>query len=760
MVFKPGGKPYTYEIIREAGENVLYVNYFGSYTLPDIARDALTMARAFDLLLENPNVSKIVFVQFKNYVYDLPQLSFIFEFIALYNYLINQIQIFSPRVLSPFTCKICLGRKQDAMRYLFLTLIKRDPISCYVELKRLIREEKLNKGKTGCTEICENHYLMLLEKIRELFEKTKIIMSLKEKLEGYKVGSRKFYDEFFKPIILPNFVFTKLITALPEQAEIIEEYEIGDPSDKAYVTILRLPESTKYFYHLTPSEYVLEENYANLVNLARNVLIEHQPKQEEFTDPARIRQIFFNISRDLLSELAQERGIKISYRQLIKLSRILVRSTIGFGILEILLQDDRLQDIVVNAPSPQNPIFVRHQDYDECDTNIFLSQEDTNSWAAKFRMISGRPLDEANPILDTELEIENAKARVAIIQQPLSPYGLAYAFRRHREKPWTLPLFIYNKMINPLGAGLLSFLVDGARTMLIAGTRSSGKTSLLGACILEIMPKYRIVVVEDTLELPVDSIRKLNYDILRMKVRSALVRETTEVSASDGIRTSLRLGDSSLIVGEVRSEEALALYEAMRVGALANVVAGTIHGASPYGVFDRVVNDLKVPATSFKATDLIMIANPIKSPDGLHRWRRVLQLTEVRKHWQQDPSLEGGFVDLLKYDVASDELKATPELVNGESEIVKAIAANVKGWAGNWDAVWDNIMLRAKIKEMLVDYGRKLNALNLLEADFVVKANNAFHRISDEVREEVGLPLSKYVLPKFEEWLKSEIKKI
>jgi len=69
---------------------------------------------------------------------------------------------------------------------------------------------------------------------------------------------------------------------------------------------------------------------------------------------------------------------------------------------------------------------LRHQDYEECSTNILPSQEDVDSWAAKFRMISGRPLDEANPILDTQLEIGNVRARIAIIQRPLSPdwFGL------------------------------------------------------------------------------------------------------------------------------------------------------------------------------------------------------------------------------------------------------------------------------------------------------------------------------------------------
>jgi len=758
-MFLPNQKTFSHEIRKEGKENTLYINFFGYFGLPDIAMDSLAMEKVFDMLLENPNITKIVFVQFKNYVYDFPQISLIMDFVNAYNYLINQLQIFSISTLAPFTCKVCIGRKQNVMRYLFLNLLKRDPISCYVELKRIIREERMSKGKTGCSSICENHYISLLEKIKEILENTKLISQIKDRLDGYKVGSRKIYGEFFKPIIQPNFVFLKLISSYPKDAEIIEEYDIGEIYDKAHITILKLPLSTKYFYHVIPSEYLLDEIHTNLINLARNVLIEHQPKEEEFTDIEKIRQVFFNISRDLLNELASDKNIKLSYRQLIKLSNILVRNTIGFGILEILLQDERLQDIVINPPPHKNSVFVRHQDYDECDTNIFLSEYDLESWAAKFRMISGRPLDEANPILDTELILGKARARVAIVQQPLSPYGLGFGFRRHREKPWTLPLFISNKMLNSFAAGLLSFLIDGARTILIAGTRSSGKTSLLSSLMLEIMPKYRIIVIEDTLELPVDSLRDLKYDILRMKVRSALVGETTELSAADGIRTSLRLGDSCLIVGEVRSEEALALYEAMRVGALANVVAGTIHGASPYGVFDRVVNDLKVPATSFKATDIILIANPIKSPDGLHRWRRVLQLTEVRKHWKNDPMLEGGFVDLLKYDVDADELKPTPDLINGESEVIKAIASNVRGWAGNWEAVWDNILLRAKVKEEIVNAAMQTKNPDLLEAEFVVKANNAFHNICDKVKEEIGLPLQKYVLPKFKEWLKEEIKK-
>jgi type IV secretory pathway ATPase VirB11/archaellum biosynthesis ATPase len=748
---------YSHDVKREGGEDVLYVNYLGAPFVPSIADSSEVMAKTMDILMENPNVSRIIFVQQKNYNYDLEETSLLIEISQLYTYFVKQEKILSREKIG--NIEQFFSQRYNSL-FTFLLLLRQDPLSAYAEIKKILINARLFLEKLSSKyKIDQAGYIIFLERISSLLENTVLIQKAIPYLSDYQKGSREIYVRIFRPDVIPNFTFTRLVSDLPEDAEIVDQYEIsGESYDVSIVTILRKKEEPKLIYHLIPPENSLSEDYSELLNTARKVLIEHQPKAEEFTDTERTRQVFFNISKDLLQDLAQNKKIKINYSDLNKLAIILVRHTIGFGLIEVLLQDKKLQDISLNAPISMIPVFVRHQDYDECISNILPSQEDVDSWAAKFRLISGRPLDEANPILDTQLEIGKIRARIAIIQRPLSPDGLAYAIRRHREEPWTLPLFVKNKMINPFTAGLLSFLIDGSRTLLVAGTRSSGKTSLLGSLMLEIIPKYRIIVIEDTLELPVESLRNLKYDILRMKVRSALLKTTTEVSSDDGIRTSLRLGDSCLIIGEVRSVEAQALYEAMRVGALANVVAGTIHGASPYAVFDRVVNDLDIPATSFKATDIIAVANPIKTPDGLHSWKRLVQLSEVRKHWQKDPLEEKGFVDLLRYNVEKDELEPTEDLINGDSEIIKDIASNVKGWAGNWDAVYDNILLRAKIKKEIVNAAEKIKNPQILEAKFNTDANHAFHRISDEVRKEVGLPVSEKVFPAWQKWLNQKIK--
>ena len=753
------GKIYSREVKREGGEDILYINYLGAPYIPSIADSGEVMARTIDALTENPNVSRVIFIQQKNYNYNLEETSTLLEIAQLYTYLVKQEKILSREKIG--SIEGTFTQRYNEL-FTFLLLLKQDPISSYAEIKKILINARVLLEKINPRfRLDQSGYIIFLEKILSLLENTALMQKAMPYLSDYQKGDRDVYSRILNPDVIPNFTFTRLVSDLPEDAEIVDQYEIStEEYDTSLVTILRKKDEPKLIYHLIPPENSLNEDYSDLLNTARKVLIEHQPKAEEFTDTERTRQVFFNISKDLLQDLAQTKNIRINYADLNKLATILVRHTIGFGLIEVLLQDKKIQDISLNAPISMIPIFIRHQDYDECTSNILPSQEDIDSWAAKFRLISGRPLDEANPILDTQLEIGKINARIAIIQRPLSPDGLAYAIRRHREEPWTLPLFVQNKMLNSFTAGLLSFLIDGSRTLLIAGTRSSGKTSLLGSLMLEIIPKYRIIVIEDSLELPVESLRDLKYDILRMKVRSALLKTTTEVSADDGIRTSLRLGDSCLIIGEVRSLEAQALYEAMRVGALANVVAGTIHGASPYAVFDRVVNDLNVPTTSFKATDIIAVANPIKTPDGLHSWKRLVRVSEVRKQWQKDPLEEKGFVDLLSYNVEKDELEPTEDLINGDSEIVKDIASNVKGWAGNWDAVYDNILLRGKTKKEIVDVANKTKNYKILEAVFNTQANHAFHRISDSIRQEIGLPLGERVFPEWQKWLNQEIKKI
>ena len=71
----------------------------------------------------------------------------------------------------------------------------------------------------------------------------------------------------------------------------------------------------------------------------------------------------------------------------------------------------------------------------------------------------------------------------------------------------------------------------------------------------------------------------------------------------------------------------------------------------------------------------------------------------------------------------------------------------------------NNVLLRANIKKEVVNMAEKLKNPRLLEAEFTVLANDAFHKISSKVRAEIGLPLSERFFPEKEKWLNTQIKK-
>ena len=739
----------------EISENKLLVNCSGiDITFFTIEDSAEMMEFITDRLSQIKTIESIVITKGRDYEYDYGQVKLLYEIVDIYERLTRRFRVDQPVNDIELRNHLSISQKLEKFSEI-LKLIRRDPIYAFKKAKRMriLLQIELDKKKDILTKsLLQNH----VEKIISELKKSRIIQEFVNEVDLIKPGDRTPYRKIFRPIIRPVFMDSKFFVLPPRGSIRIEKYEIQKGIE---VEIYKVPGKIRLVYYLKAPEFFLNEEENMILQKARVFIAENRPPEAEGLDLEASRDFFYKLGKETIERIASESGIYLTEDKIEQLTNILVRYTAGFGLLELLLADEKITDIYINSPVGLTPIFIQHADFEECETNLYPSKEDAESWATKFRLYSGRPLDEANPVLDTELIVPGGRARVAAITKGLSPEGLGFAFRRHRDKPWTLPLFIKYKMINPLFAGLLSFVVDGGRSLLIAGGRGSGKTSLLTAMMLEIMKKYRIVVIEDTLEIPVPYFRKLGYNITRLKARSVITRVESELPAEEALRTALRLGDSVLIIGEIRSKEALALFEAMRIGALAHTVAGTIHGESAYGVFDRVVNDLGVPTTSFKAADLIVLTANLKTADGLRRFKRVVEVTEIRKHWSKDPLKENAFVPLLVYNSKKDELRPTDTLIHGESFVINEIAKRVREFYGNWDLVWDNIMLRAKIKQTIVDYSEKYNMPEILEADYVVEANDMFHYFSEEVKNEIGRLDSKEIFKRWDEWFRKRIGK-
>jgi len=286
-------------------------------------------------------------------------------------------------------------------------------------------------------------------------------------------------------------------------------------------------------------------------------------------------------------------------------------------------------------------------------------------------------------------------------------------------------------MLSADAAGLLSFLVDGQASLLIAGSRGSGKTSLLTALVLEIPQRFRILTIEDTAELPVDQLQHLGYKIQSLITKSISADSVSaEVEPTDALRTALRLGESVLILGEVRGVEAKVLFEAMRVGAAGNLILGTIHGSTTRDVYERIIYDIGVPATSFKAVDAVVITAPIRAEGGVERKRRVVQLSEITKTgWSAQPDPDKVFQDIMIYDTSRDTLQATDLVDMGQSQVLGQIA---KKWGITVEKALQNIRLRTVIKQLLDEISA--SHPELLEAPANRDANNMFWMLLEENR--------------------------
>jgi archaeal flagellar protein FlaI len=112
----------------------------------------------------------------------------------------------------------------------------------------------------------------------------------------------------------------------------------------------------------------------------------------------------------------------------------------------------------------------------------------------------------------------------------------------------------------------------------------------------------------------------------------------------------------------------------------------------------------------------------------------------------------------MEYSSKTDRLEPTDTLLNGESEVLNRIASFVKEWASDWNAVWENIRLRAKIKQTMVDAAIKLKTTDILEAEPVVRANSMFHVLQEQVKDEVGTTDAKLIFERWLEWYKTQVK--
>ena len=389
--------------------------------------------------------------------------------------------------------------------------------------------------------------------------------------------------------------------------DIVERYWLAPPF--SYANIFRKDAITLGYEIVEPKVtekelVVLEETFEQL---RATLIYDTARKRGEFgLDPDLIRRVI----RSFYPEIADDRLEVLVY--------YLQRNFLGYGKLDPLMNDDRIEDITCNGP--EIPIFLYHRRYASIQTNCVFDGEDLNKFVLKLAQKADKQLSLSTPLIDAALP-EGSRAQITY-SDIVSSRGSSFTVRKFRAEPMTPISLIEN---NTYDADLMAHIwlaVESRKSMIISGGTASGKTSTMNAVSFFIPPVAKIVSIEDTREIQLPHI---NWLPLRTR-ESANVSGTGNVGMFHLLKAALRQRPEYIIVGEVRGEEAQTLFQAMNTG---HTTYSTVHAGNVRETVNRLTHEpINVPVAMFNALDLILVQSLLY--DGGRGFRRCLSLNEIQ----------------------------------------------------------------------------------------------------------------------------------
>ncbi|MFO0752426.1 MAG: CpaF family protein [Thermodesulfovibrionales bacterium] len=274
--------------------------------------------------------------------------------------------------------------------------------------------------------------------------------------------------------------------------------------------------------------------------------------------------------------LSEEKNvIPLNARERESIFEEIVDEVLGYGPLEPFLRDSTVSDILVNT---YRRIYVERRGKLEPTDARFKDDTHLRRIIEKIVSAVGRRIDESSPMVDARLP---DGSRVNAIIPPLALDGPVVSIRRFAVDPLELDDLISLKTLHPELGELLRGIVRARLNVLISGGTGSGKTTFLNVLSRFIPPDERIVTIEDSAELQLKQ-----EHVVRLETRPPNVEGRGEVTQRDLVRNSLRMRPDRIIVGEVRSAEALDMLQAMNTGHDGSI--STIHANSPRDALMRL----------------------------------------------------------------------------------------------------------------------------------------------------------------------------
>ncbi len=297
-----------------------------------------------------------------------------------------------------------------------------------------------------------------------------------------------------------------------------------------------------------------------------------------------------------------------------------VYEVVGLGPIEPLFRDPSVTDILVNGPKD---IYIER--HGRLSRALTAFRDDGHLLAVIDRIVSrvGRRVDESSPMVDARLP---DGSRVNAIIPPLAVDGPVLSIRRFGADITATRLIELGTLTEDI-VNLLAGCIRARLNVLISGGTGAGKTTLLNALTSFIPSSERVVTIEDAAEL-----RLQQEHVVRLETRPPNSEGRGEVVARDLVKNALRMRPDRIIIGEVRSGEALDMLQAMNTGHEGSLT--TIHANTPRDALARLETMVLFSGTTLPtraireqiSSALDLIVQVARLTDGT---RRVISVTEV-----------------------------------------------------------------------------------------------------------------------------------
>ncbi len=334
------------------------------------------------------------------------------------------------------------------------------------------------------------------------------------------------------------------------------------------------------------------------------------------------RRQVYAVIQGLASNLkAPMAGRELTPAEKERLSLEVLNEVFRLGPLEPLLQDPTISDILVNG---SNEVYIERAGVLEESGVIFKDNAHLMRIIDQIVSAIGRHVDESSPMVDARL---SDGSRVHVVIPPAAVDGPHLSIRRFGPIPITDRDLLATQTLSQPMLELLRAAVKARLNIVISGGTGAGKTTLLNVLSGYISEKERIVTIEDSAELQLKQ-----RHVVRLECRPANAEGKGAILQRQLVINSLRMRPNRIIVGEVRSDEALDMLQAMNTGHDGSMT--TVHANSPRDAIARLetmvmMGNVNLPEKAIRrqiASAVTLVVQIARFNDGS---RRVTHITEI-----------------------------------------------------------------------------------------------------------------------------------